>query len=618
MHQSITQIVRKAEVDFLKSSTLISRYVVHSAHLTLERIDAYLNNKFTTGDKDALKRDKPFFNIVNAACNIWYRATDINTSHIRLRASESKHWINAFLATAVLRDWMRRDRFATFLNEWGRVLARYGSAVVKTVKNKDGLHLSVVPWNTLIFDAVDFAQNPVIEVLNLTEQELRDRVNTMGYNKEQVEQLAAHVLAARQTLDRAPKDMKNDFVKIYEVHGNFPLAHITNNPADNDTFVPQMHVVSFVGVKVGRKTEYQDFTLYSGREEKSPYRITHLIKEDGRSLGRGAVENLFEAQWMVNHSMKAIKDNLDLSTKLVLQTTDPQFLGRNFFTNINDGAFMITDVSRPITRVDNSKPDIMAWNTFAGEWRQVGQEINNISDAMLGQRPHSGTSWRMQQMLLNESYALFELMTENKGNHIVDMFREDILPYIKSQLNHADEIAAILDAADIQKLDSRYITNKAAQLVNKHMFDRVIAGQDIQPGEQEMMMQGAQSALQQGLQGMDDQRFFSPSDMSDKTWAAQLEDFVWDLEVSVTDEETDAKGIMQSLSTALQIMMNPNFAQNKQAQAVVARIFELSGGMSPLEFSNLPLGGGPQGMPVPSPMQPIGGSNGGPLAANVQ
>jgi hypothetical protein len=48
------------------------------------------------------------------------------------------------------------------------------------------------------------------------------------------------------------------------------------------------------------------------RERKDPYMITHLIEEDGRTLSIGAVEYLFDAQWMQNHTVKNMKDLLDL------------------------------------------------------------------------------------------------------------------------------------------------------------------------------------------------------------------------------------------------------------------------------------------------------------------
>lgn len=161
--QSIGDIVRKAERDYKNGNTEISEYVNHSLSDTLNKIDAYIYSVHTSGSQDSLGRDKPFFNIVVAAANIWMRATDIDRQNIKIRATKEKDWISSFFATVLLRDWMKRAKFGQYLNDWGRTLSRYGSAITKIVVNSEGLNISVVPFSNIIFDAVDFDNNPKIK-----------------------------------------------------------------------------------------------------------------------------------------------------------------------------------------------------------------------------------------------------------------------------------------------------------------------------------------------------------------------------------------------------------------------------------------------------------------------
>ena len=60
------------------------------------------------------------------AVNIWYRATDIDRKDIRIKATKQRDILGAFLATIHLQEWMRKDNFGKFLNDWGRSLAKYG------------------------------------------------------------------------------------------------------------------------------------------------------------------------------------------------------------------------------------------------------------------------------------------------------------------------------------------------------------------------------------------------------------------------------------------------------------------------------------------------------------
>lgn len=592
---SIGELVRKAENDYIRGTTQISKYVQFSMHDTLETTEAYLNSKHISGEEDSLGREKPFFNIVIAAANIWYRATDIDRKHIKIRATKAKDWIDSFLATVHLQDWMRREAFGQFLNEWGRVLARYGSSVIKFVEKGGKLHVFVMPWNRLICDAVDFDNNPKIEVLELTEAQLRQRVQDNGYNEAQVEALVT-ALTERETLDKQRKDTKSMYIKVYEVHGRMSKQKLTGAETDKNIFVQQMHVISYVGKKSGRKTEYQDFTLYAGQEAKDPYMITHLIKEDGRTLSIGAVEHLFQSQWMVNHSKKAIKDTLDVASKLIFQTADGKFVGNNVLSDIENGEILVHGINKPLTKLATEKPDMQQWDNYAVSWKNVGNEITGISEAMLGVQPKSGTAWRQTEASLTESYSLFELMTENKGLYIEEMLRQRIIPFLKKQMDSSEEVAATLADYDITRIDSVYIKNAATQRTKDVLKKKVIQGVVPTQQDQEALMAQHTGELETALGQMGGQRFFKPSDLTDRTWAVQFKDLEWDVEVDVTGESQDVQDMLTTLNTALQLVVQPGFDQNPKAKAIVGRILELTGAMSPIEYNSLP-------SPVPQPAQ---------------
>lgn len=597
--KSVGEIVREQESAFTSGTVQISKYVTHSLSETLEQIEAYSNSTHLTGEKDSLGREKPFEDIGTASMNVTYRATDIDRSHIRIRGTSSKQYVNSFLATILLQDWMKRQNFGSFLNEWGRTLAKYGSAMIKFVNNADGLHIEVVPWRTLIVDAVDADKAPKIEILELTEAELRERVTTHGYDEEQVEALC-QALTARETQNKQKKDNKNDFIRLYEVHGKLPLSCLNE---EEEGFAQQMHVISYVPIKNGRKTEYKDFTLVAGREERDPYMLTHLIKEDGRTLAKGAFERMFQAQWMVNHAQKSVKDALDASKK-IFQTSDDTFAARNFLTDLQAGDIVYTKPNSPLMAVDTSALDITSWQNFAAQWKQAGREINSVSEAMLGAAPKSGQAWRQTEAVLQESYSLFELMTENKDLQLEEMLRTRIIPELKKSLNTSDEVAAILSANDVERLDRMFITAEAIRKTNEDLLE-YMKKEDFDPEElanmQTQKMTEYQGQLKETLGQMAGQRFIKPSELSDKTWAEQLKDLEWNVDIDITGEQKNVQEMLTTLNTALQIMVTPGFDQNPRAKAVVGRILELSGALSPVEYNALP-------EPV-APMQPPTGTD---------
>ncbi len=580
--ESICELVRKAEQNYISGVTSLGKYVQFSQYENIEQIDAYLNSQHISGKTDSKGREKPFFNIVTSAVNIWYRATDIDRKDIRIKPTKKADTVPAFIASIHLQEWMKRVGFGTFLNDWGRSLARYGSSVTKFIEVEGELKARVIPWNRLITDTVDFEHNPIIEVLYYTPAQLRKNKN---YDPEVVENLIDS-LAPRETTGRMQKDNLADFIKIYEVHGELPLSYLTENEEDEDTYRQQMHAVSFVGKKDGRKrsSTYDEFCLYKGKEAKNPYMLTHLIREDGRAQAIGAVEHLFEAQWMQNHTAKQIKDQLDLASKLIFQTSDGTYAGRNILSSIENGDILVYNTDEPLTQVANTSHDITALQNFAQQWKQLGNEINGISESLMGQNPPSGTAWRQTQALLQESHSLFEIMTENKGLHVEDMLRTYIIPYLKKQMNTTDEIATTLDEQGITQFDALYVPSEVIKQSNEIVKQTILSGQVAsQPDQQQLAAQ-----IRGGLAQDGNQRFIKPSEIKTKTWKDIFKDLEWEVECEVTNESTNKEAVLATLSTVLQtVATNPLILQDPNMRMIFNQILTESGNISPLQLAQV-------------------------------
>lgn len=587
--ETIHEIIRKQEQEYTTGKAQISEYVDFSVKDNVDRIDAYLNSRHISGKKDSLGRDKPFFNIVTAAVNVWYRATDIDRANIRIRATKSSHTAIATLANIKSQQWMRDSKFGTFLNDWGRTLARYGSAVLKFVERDGKLTAEVVPWNRLIIDNVDFESSPKIEKFYYTASQLR---KNKLFDQDQVESLIDAV-ASRKTLGGQTVDSKNDYIEVYEIHGEFEREMLTGNEEDED-YVQQVHICSFL---FDKETEtYLDYTLYKGQEE-DPYMITHLIKEDGRSMSIGAVEHLFEAQWMVNFNEKAIKDQLELASKLIFQTSDPAYQGKNTHA-LDTGSILYHEANQPLTQLANNSHDITSLAISATNWRINGNEQVSTPDAIKGNTMPSSTAARQVEALQQESHSLFELMTENKGLAIEEMWRRFVIPHLKKQLDTKEEMVATLEDNNIKQIDSMYIPNEAKKRENerikKEMFKLASAPIDdenlefpAQPNLDETQMQ-----VQNELKPLGNQRFFAPSDIEEKTWKEAFKDFEWECEVEVTNEAHDKLATLTSLTTVFRELANMGDIDN--ARMVLSKVLEESGVFSPMELMTAVMAPKPQ------------------------
>jgi len=586
MHRlSIFETVRDAEDNYVNGTVTLSKHVNWSMNDTISRIDAYLNSKHTSGSADSLGRDKPFFNIVTAASNIWYRATDIDRKDIRFVPDSSSHVGMAFIATVVLNNWMKEARFGQFLNEWGRTLAQYGSALVKFVE-KDGLLVaSVIPWNRAIVDPIDFNAIPTVEKLYYTPAQLR---KMKEYDQEVVEALIS-AQTTRKTMDGNQQDNQSKFIEVYEVHGELPLAVLEEDPElapDNlwETYRQQMHVISYTK---GEGEKFNDFCLYKGKEAKHPYMLTHLIPMDGRTLSIGAVEHLFEAQWMVNHSQKNIKDTLDLASKLIFQTSDGNYIGRNVLSALETGDILIHKVNEPLTQINNSKADITAFQNFGAAWQSLANEITSTPDAMKGNTMPSGSPYSLAAYLGAQANSLFELMTENKGLYLEDMMREFIIPHLEKYMDTTEEIVAILDDQGISELDAIYVPKEAARRYNEQ-FKKDLMSAVKEDGAIPSPYQPniAEQEVRNELSPLGNKRFFA-TDIDGQSWKQALKGFRKRVIVEVTNEQQDKQAVLTTLSSVLQtIAGNPAILQDPNARMLFSRILSETGVVSPLQLSS--------------------------------
>jgi hypothetical protein len=74
--------VRQQRDDYRSQSVTIAEGYDFSQYETLRTIELYHNSRFSTGNKDTLGREKPFYNISKFRVNVATRATDLDTRDV--------------------------------------------------------------------------------------------------------------------------------------------------------------------------------------------------------------------------------------------------------------------------------------------------------------------------------------------------------------------------------------------------------------------------------------------------------------------------------------------------------------------------------------------------------
>jgi hypothetical protein len=249
---------------------------------------------------------------------------------------------------------------------------------------------------------------------------------------------------------------------------------------------------------------------------------------------------------------------------------------------------MVYQNGMPLTQIANNSHDITSLQSFQNQWQAVGNQINGISEAMMGETPPSGTAWRLQEAVLNESHSLFELMTENKGLSLIEMLTKYVIPYLKKKMDTTEEIAEILTDYQIEWIDSKFVPNQIIARVNDEKKRIILGGQIYDTGMEESFMQSEQQAIEDILSKQGNQRFIKPSDIKGETWKKSLEDLEWELDYDITGESRDTRSAMTTLSSVLQTIAGlQGQPMSPEMKLVFDKILNLTGSISPLEISQM-------------------------------
>lgn len=570
--KNICEVVREME-QADDSEVKLSKYVSFNQRERINTSFAYLNSKHLSGDTDHLGREKPFKQIIIPVRNVTYRATDIDRKHITFGAESNEQVIPALLKSVLLRDWMKKEKFGLFLNHRTLELANHNACITKYVDKGNELIPKVMNWEKMIVDPIDFYTNPQIEKIDFTPADLKKQKN---YNQEVVEDLLDN-LQKRKTAEGQDKDSNSNYITVYEVHGEFPLSFLTDKEEDDETYTQQMHIVCFQAKNNGK--EYDEYTLFKGREKQSPYEIAYLMPEDGVTYPGGVVQELEQAQWMTNHYEKLIKDKLD-GQKDIYQTDDQSFLGKNSLVDIENGDILNYESGKQSLTKINTETNIVPLQSASGGWMALANLIGGISEAMIT-TPKAGTAWRSLQAQLQEAHSLFEEMKETSSLYLARDFEKHVQPFFERQLDHADEIASILESHEIKQIDARYLPAETNRRVNQRKKDAILNGEEYTPEMEQMDTAELGSQIQSELTG--NRRPMTPSKA---TWKEEFKGFDWNIDIDITGEGKDFEGNSETFKSILQFLANlQGRPMTPQEELIFNKMLMNTRIVSPLEMS---------------------------------
>ena len=427
---------------------------------TINKIEAYTKSKYINGNRDSLKRRKPFHNVSNRILNKQRSAEDIDTKDIQLTTTKPDHYAKSLLMTVANKKWMKKVNFAKTLNEMTETRGKFGGVLVKKVMNQGLLNIEVIDWITTITDPVDIQSGVKIQQLKYNYAELLDMKKSGWSNVEE---------ALLEVSERKEDNDTTEYLDVYIVNGVLPRTMIDDN-ANEFEYSEQMHVVVlFKTTNASGKEEQDGISLFEAENVDISYKYLPYKKLSSRSLGQGMVEASFEAQISINEAVINEKNTMDIASKTIFQQLKGNSNAKNVWTDIVDGTVIDNNIA-PMTLL-NATPSSLGYNrTIVDGWQQQLNNETSVKESNTGDTPASAT-WRTSALDNQEANSIFELRREEMGIFIKEIYTDWIIPFLKTWIKKQEFIEGELSSDEMQRVLEDYAYKTARKKVDEKYFN---------------------------------------------------------------------------------------------------------------------------------------------------
>lgn len=542
----------------------------HQSQL-LRMIEYYSNSKYLLGQVDELGKEKPFQNIGNAICDVENAAVDIDTKDLVVTAELPQDYPRSFMLQIELKEWMKEANFGVTLNEMRDTRTRYGGVVVKKcIEEKNGkkeLEIEVCEWKNLVTDPLDIENGVIIEKHYMSPAELSKKRGVWD-NVEEAIKLATKTRKQKNSTNIKATNKK---VPIFEVRGEFSQFFFkqANGEAttdeDNFDYTYQFYIIA--GEEGGDQV-----LLYSEDNADKVYKYLARKKKSGRALGMGVIEENEQSQVWINDAVQKQQRAIEYTSKVIGQSASRSLKGRNMLTEVDNGQILEIDDGKPITPLQLAPSGGMGeFQNLINQWYVNAEKTSSAYASQRGEAPPSGTPYRLQASILNQSSSVFDAIREEFGLFVGELFDEWILPFLGSRLNKEHILSHEFSADELKALDTAYSTHQA----NQKVIEMILGGKLVSQEEYDSAVQGTLDLVRTTKS----HRFFDIPKNYYKDLSAKVG-------IDPTGEQRNKAAALESLQNVLMsASSNPALLQDPVMSQIFMKIVELSGaGISPISL----------------------------------
>lgn len=519
---------------------------------TIDRIINYNNSKFLDGsdiDHDGLKRY--FFNITYSRRKNATKAIDLDTKDFMFVGEDGEDYYPVWFFEKEFKQWVKEKGYGKFLNKIVDDLPTYGSVVVKKLTKYSN-------------DARDM----IVDLRNLYNEQSAPTLKKATYVIEKHNYTPSEFKKNKwDNMDEVLNDFysreEGKYIEVYERYGEVPENWIYENGDPNNYVLSVFIVYFYEGSKDG-------IILFYDAIDEIPYEECHFDKIDGRWLGRGIIESLFDVQVKKNEITNLYGKGLWWNSLKIYQTQD-ETIKRNLLQEVSNGDVIST--RSPIAPIANEERNLSSYIQEDAKWERLADQITFSYAPITGERLPSGTPLGSAVLQSQAAQSFFDYIRENIGLFLKDIIWNLIIPQFKQE-KYEDHIInlKVLSPEEIAKID-KIVENYE---YNKRLLSIIGQGKLPTYKDAETVRAVVRSALQQN-----------------KNRYVEIPEGFYDslkmkMDIVITGENIDTAAKMTTLQVALQMLSsNPMIVKDAQTKKVFYKLLELAG-LNPADIEVLP------------------------------
>ena len=571
---SIFAQIRQEVYDFVNNYINIVDGYSFNQYQTIKKIHLYYNSRFVSGELDSNGRKKIFFNVVKSPCKVASRFLNFDTKDIRLISNTKDSEMATFLLEKELKNWMKQNKVAITLNKLAELSPVYGSVVIKKTKNGADL----IDLRRLILDpTVDTITNSrFVEIEhNLIPSQLRAKEKDGWENVEEA--------INKFYVSKAPESYIQDgnlnqvvstpSIKVYERYGEVPEGWLEGREArDTDKMVRALFIVAgvdnFQTGEDGKNIVQEDGVILFKSKwfGDYPFRDFHFDKTEGRWLGIGCVEDLFQIQERVNELTNEKRESMRISTMHIFQTQDRTIV-KNVLRDLSNGAVLMSGPNGGLVPLANEERNLTA---FAGEEQRYATQAKELTfsyDAVRGDSLPTSTPATNAVIQDRNTKSVYGIKRENLANMLRFFFTDLVIPQAIKELTPEHIMHFSGTPEELSKLDGALVKNIASRIA----IDKILNGEVVY--DVEIIKQEIAKQLNEG--GAD--RFITIKD-------AFYKNADWTFDINIDNEQEDSQLLTNNLFSVFSALAsNPTILQDPVIKTLFYEYAEKVG-VSPMKL----------------------------------